>query len=106
MEPQTHPFAAVRATQLQRWAASEEYRAILAGDYQRRDAEDERSPLNEDIQGAAKSYKDTWTNSTDPLVKVVSDVGGALSGVADKVFGGFRRSNPQEPAGSDSTNGS
>lgn len=97
VESQPHPFAVVRASQLQRWAASEEYRAILAGDYQRRDAEDERSPLTEDVKGAAKSYKEAWTNSTDPLVKVFSDVGGAISGVADKVFSGFRRSGDQDP---------
>jgi Zn-dependent protease with chaperone function len=101
VENQPHPFAVVRASQLQRWAASDEYRAILTGDYQSRDADDEANPLNEDIQGAAKSYKDTWTNSTDPLVKVFSDVGGAISDVADKVFGGFRRASQQEPAGSD-----
>ena len=99
VEPQTHPFAAVRATQLQRWAASEEYRAILSGDYPRRD-DQERNPFGEDLRGAAKSYKDAWNNSTDPLVKVFSDVGGAISGVADKVFSGFRRSG-QEPAGSE-----
>jgi hypothetical protein len=104
VENEPHPFAVVRASQLQRWAASDEYRAILTGDYKRRDAEDEDNPLNEDIQGAAKSYKDTWNNSTDPLVKVVSDVGGAISGVADKVFGGFRRSGQQEPAGNGETN--
>jgi Zn-dependent protease with chaperone function len=103
VENQPHPFAVVRASQLQRWAATDEYRTILTGDYLRRDAQDEGNPLNEDVQGAAKSYKDTWTNSTDPLVKVVSDVGGAISGVADKVFGGFRRSGGQEPAGSDTS---
>jgi Zn-dependent protease with chaperone function len=103
VENQPHPFAVVRASQLQRWAASDEYRAILTGDYQRRDGDDEANPLNEDIQGAAKSYKDSWNNSTDPLVKVVSDVGGAISDVADKVFSGFRRSGQQDNAGGDTT---
>ncbi|MBP2323862.1 Zn-dependent protease with chaperone function [Kibdelosporangium banguiense] len=106
VEHQTHPFAVVRASQLQRWAASEEYRAILAGQYLRRDAQDTGNPLNEDIQGAAKSYKDSWNNSTDPLVKVFSDVGGALSGVADKVFSGFRRGGGQQtPEDEGGTNG-
>jgi Zn-dependent protease with chaperone function len=103
VEHQPHPFAVVRASQLQRWAASEEYRAILTGDYRRRDADDERSPLNEDVKGAAKSYKDAWNSSTDPLVKVFSDVGGAISGVADRVFSGFRRSGQQDANGD--TNG-
>ncbi len=102
VEGQTHPFAVVRASQLQRWAASEEYRAILAGEYRRRDAEDERNPLSEDVRGAAKSYKDAWTNSTDPLVKVVSNVGGAVADVADRVFSGFRRSGSQD--GNDENN--
>jgi Zn-dependent protease with chaperone function len=96
VENQPHPFAVVRASQLQRWAASDEYRTILTGDYKRRDAEDEQNPLSEDMQGAAKSYKDTWTNSKDPLVKVASDVGGAITDMADKVFGGFRRNGGQD----------
>jgi Zn-dependent protease with chaperone function len=105
VEQQTHPFAVVRASQLQRWAASEEYRAILTGDYKRRDRQEDENPLNDDIQGAAKSYKDAWNTSTDPLVKVFSDVGGALSGVADRVFSGFRRGGrSEEQSGEDTPN--
>lgn len=37
VEGMTHPFAVVRAAQLQRWAADEEYRAILIGEYPRRE---------------------------------------------------------------------
>jgi Zn-dependent protease with chaperone function len=106
VEGESHPFAVVRASQLQRWAASEEYRTILTGDYRRRDAEDERNPLNEDLKGAAKSYKEAWNNSTDPLVKVFSDVGGAVAGVADKVFSGFRRPGRDDANGGDANNGS
>ncbi|TDV57477.1 M48 family metallopeptidase [Actinophytocola oryzae] len=105
VESQTHPFAVVRASQLQQWAASEEYRTILTGDYRRRDGEDERNPLSEDMQDAAKSYKDAWNNSTDPLVKVFSNVGGAITDVADKVFSGFRRGGPQDTTPDDGANG-
>jgi Zn-dependent protease with chaperone function len=108
VEQRTHPFAVVRASQLQKWAASEEYRAILTGEYKRRDAEDTGNPINEDFSGAAKSYKESFTNSTDPLVKVLSDVGGALSGVADRVFSGFRGrggGGDQPPSDEDSNNG-
>ncbi|TCO56852.1 M48 family metallopeptidase [Actinocrispum wychmicini] len=90
VEQKSHPFAVVRASQLQKWAASEEYRAILAGDYKRRDAQDDENPIKEDMAAAGKSYKESFTNSTDPLVKVLSDVGSALSGAADRVFSGFR----------------
>jgi Zn-dependent protease with chaperone function len=106
VEQRTHPFAVVRASQLQKWAASDEYRGILTGDYKRRDAEDGENKLNDDIQGAAKSYKESFTNSTDPLVKVLSDVGGALSGVADKVFSRFGgRSSDQPPSDEDNNGG-
>ncbi|WP_018681993.1 M48 family metallopeptidase [Actinokineospora enzanensis] len=93
-----NPFAVVRAAQLQRWAASEEYRAILAGDYARRADDTPTSSLTDDIRSAAKSYKDTFTTSTDPLVKVLNDVGGALSDAAGKVFTrrGAGDSRPEE----------
>ncbi|GAB3906630.1 M48 family metallopeptidase [Kibdelosporangium lantanae] len=91
-EQKTHPFSVVRGSQLQKWAATEEYRAILAGEYKRRDGEEgaDESPLKEDFASAGKSYKDSFTNSTDPLVKVLNDVGSSLSGAVDKVFSGFR----------------
>jgi Zn-dependent protease with chaperone function len=89
VEHMSHPFAVVRAAQLQRWAASEEYRAILAGDYLRRDDDQPASNLMDDIKTAGKSYKESWSNSTDPLAKVLSEVGEAVSGAAGKVFSKF-----------------
>lgn len=43
---QTHPFPALRAREITRWAASDEYRRILQGDYPRADsdAEERRCP--------------------------------------------------------------
>jgi Zn-dependent protease with chaperone function len=89
VETMSHPFAVVRAAQLQRWAASEEYRAILAGDYLRRDGDTPSSSLMDDLRAAGRSYRESWSNSTDPLTKVLSDVGEAVSGAAGKVFGRF-----------------
>ena len=89
VEGMSHPFAVVRAAQLQRWAASAEYRAILAGEYPRRDDDAPTSNLGEDMKSAAKSYKDSFNNSADPLVKILNDVGGTLSNAAGKVFRGF-----------------
>lgn len=93
VETQSHPFAVVRAAQLQKWAASEEYRAILAGDYIRRDGETPTSDWKDDLKSAAKSYKDSWSTSTDPLTKVFSDVGEAVSGAAGKVWNKFGNGN-------------
>lgn len=104
VEGMSHPFAVVRAAQLQRWAASEEYRAILAGDYLRRDDDEPSSSMMDDIKAAGRSYKESWSNSTDPLAKVLTDVGEAVSGAAGKVwnkFGGGNRDND-----TDESNGS
>jgi len=89
VEGMSHPFAVVRAAQLQRWAASEEYRAILAGQYERRDDDNPSSAFTDDLRSAAKSYKESFTTSSDPLFKVFNDVGDALSGAAGKVFSKF-----------------
>ncbi|SDC66556.1 M48 family metallopeptidase [Actinokineospora iranica] len=89
VEGMSHPFAVVRAAQLQRWAASEEYRAILAGDYRRRDDEAPGSTFSDDMRSAAKSYKESFAASTDPLARALNDVGEALSGAAGKVFSRF-----------------
>jgi hypothetical protein len=93
VEGMSHPFAVVRAAQLQRWAASEEYRAILAGDYQRRADDTPSSSMMDDIRAAGRSYKESWSNSTDPLAKVLSDVGEAVSGAAGRVFNRFGGGN-------------
>jgi Zn-dependent protease with chaperone function len=85
----SHPLAVVRAAQLQKWAASEEYRAILAGQYQRRSDDAPQNSWGEDLRSAAKSYRDSWSESTDPLVKVLSDVGESLSDAASRVFSRF-----------------
>ncbi|WP_410568899.1 M48 family metallopeptidase [Amycolatopsis sp. cmx-4-61] len=89
VETESHPFAVVRAAQLQKWAASEDYRAILAGDYARRDADSPASDWKDDLRSAAKSYKESWNSSTDPLTKAFSDVGEAVSGAAGKVWSKF-----------------
>lgn len=85
-ELMTHPLAVVRAAQLQQWAASSEYRNILAGDYPRRT--DDRPPSNwaDDISSAAKDYRDSVVASTDPLARVFTDVGEAVSGAAGRMW--------------------
>jgi Zn-dependent protease with chaperone function len=85
----THPLAVVRAAELQRWAASEEYRAILTGIYPRRGDEQPASAWRDDMKTAARSYRDNVKTSADPLAKVLGDVGGVLSGTASKVWQRF-----------------
>lgn len=89
VEGMSHPFAVVRAAQLQRWAATEEYRAILAGVYPRRDDEAHATTFSDDLRTAAKSYKDSFAASADPLAKALNTMGEALSGAAGRIFTGF-----------------
>jgi Zn-dependent protease with chaperone function len=109
VENMSHPFAVVRAAQLQRWAASEEYRAILAGDYLRRADDQPSSSMMDDIKAAGRSYKESWSNSTDPLAKVLSDVGEAVSGAAGNLFsrfGGGNRTDSDSESDDNESNGS
>ncbi|WP_328614618.1 M48 family metallopeptidase [Amycolatopsis sp. NBC_00355] len=96
VETESHPFAVVRAAQLQKWAASAEYRAILAGDYPRRDDDTPTADWKDDLKSAAKSYKDSWNASADPLTKVFSDVGETVSGAAGKVWNKFGNGSGSE----------
>ena len=105
VEGMSHPFAVVRAAQLQRWAASEEYRAILAGDYLRREDDQPSSSMMEDIKAAGRSYKDSWSGSSDPLAKVLGDVGEAVSGAAGKVWSRFGGGRDDSDSGSGEGNG-
>lgn len=107
VEGMSHPFAVVRAAQLQRWAASEEYRAILAGDYLRRDDDQPSANLMNDVKEAGRSYKESWSSSTDPLAKVLGDVGEAVSGAAGRVFSKFggRGNNGDNGTGDDEADG-
>jgi hypothetical protein len=49
-----HPFATVRAAELQRWMTSGAYDRILAGEYMRRG--DPARPLGDDVADAAGYY--------------------------------------------------
>ncbi|MFC6092925.1 M48 family metallopeptidase [Saccharothrix lopnurensis] len=89
--PLTHPLAVVRAAELQRWAASEEYRTILTGDYARREDDRPTTSFTEDLRAAARSYRESAAQSEDPLMKVFNELGDVVVGTADKVrskFGG------------------
>ncbi|HEY0805370.1 MAG TPA: M48 family metallopeptidase [Pseudonocardiaceae bacterium] len=93
----THPLAVVRAAELQRWAASSEYRAILGGEYARRDNEQPGSTWTQDMKDAARSYRDSFVDSTDPLAKVLTEVGGVISDTASKVWHRFGGRSDGEP---------
>jgi Zn-dependent protease with chaperone function len=91
-----HPMAVVRAAELQKWAASDGYRAILSGDYPRR-SEDRDVKFTDEARAAAANYRDGLRESADPLAKFVSNLGDALSGTAGSVRRWFKPDPDTEP---------
>lgn len=64
----THPFATVRAGELQRWIQSGDYDRILRGEYVKRG--EEPPPFTEDLQAAGSYYGDRARDA----INVVGDV--------------------------------
>ncbi len=80
IENRSHPFAVVRATELRKWVDSGEYTQILAGQYPRRQ-DDDQAKVSEAAAEAARSYTDAFKQSQDALGKLVHDVAGVLGSV-------------------------
>ena len=72
----THPFATVRAGELQRWIDSGDYGKILAGDYIRRDQEP--PPLSEDLKQAGGYYSGKAREAVNTVSDVMSRAGDAF----------------------------
>jgi Zn-dependent protease with chaperone function len=89
-ERTTYPFAVVRAAEINRWAASDEYRNILAGDYPLR-ADDHTASFSENAREAARTYKKRIDDSSDPLVGALRGFGSTVGSAADSVFDWFNR---------------
>lgn len=70
LEQRSHDFAVARAASLKTWIDDGEYREYLAGDYPKRDDDKDASPTAE-ARAAAKSYRDLFETSGDPLAKLM-----------------------------------
>lgn len=81
----THPFAVVRLAQLHRWVEDGSYQRIIDGDYPRR-AADRDARVGEEARNAAKSYKESWERSEDPLLGTLRDVAGSAANAGGKIF--------------------
>jgi Zn-dependent protease with chaperone function len=88
LEGTTHPFAVTRFAELDRWAADGDYREILAGNYPRREDDNDAS-VGEEMKSAAKSYQESWNRSSDPLVGLVRGAAETAVGAGQRLFGNF-----------------
>lgn len=110
LELKTHPFSVVRAAEMRDWVVDGDYHSYVAGNYPRRE-DDKKANIGEEVKAAAKSYKESFDASADPLVKTVRDVGRDFGGAAQSVgqnvsdvvndiwgrFDGWRRNKAEEP---------
>jgi len=76
---QTHPFATVRAAELQRWMESGAYERIVGGEYPRRGDADKR-PLSDDYAEAAAHYREHARGAVDQVAAAVKDLSEIVSG--------------------------
>ncbi|MEU3170073.1 M48 family metallopeptidase [Streptosporangium sp. NPDC006930] len=86
----THPFAVSRVAELDKWRRSGEYETILAGEYPRR-ADDANAKISEEVKAAARSYRESWSQSQDPFIGVLRDVAEGAVNAGERIFNRFSR---------------
>ncbi|MEU4405717.1 M48 family metallopeptidase [Streptosporangium sp. NPDC023963] len=86
----THPFAVSRVAELDKWRRGGEYDTIIAGEYPRR-ADDANAKISEEIRAAARSYRDSWSQSQDPFIGVLRDVAEGAVNAGERIFNRFSR---------------
>lgn len=74
LEASTHPMPVARAAELRRWVETGEYRRVLSGDYPLRE-DDKDASVSEEVKAAAKSYRDAFARSQDPLAGLLRRFG-------------------------------
>ena len=82
-----HPFATVRAGELQRWIDSGSYGRIIGGEYTRRADAEASIRVGQDINEAAGYYADQAKAAVDRI----GEVFGRARGAFDDAFNGGRR---------------
>ncbi|WP_250009445.1 M48 family metallopeptidase [Actinoplanes sp. M2I2] len=85
----THPVPVARASELRKWVDSGAYAEILGGDYPRRDSDGDAS-VADDVKAAAQSYRETFSNSQDPLVGLLRKLGDGAGDLAGSAVRGAR----------------
>ena len=70
LERRSHDFAVARAASLQRWVDDGEYGKVLRGEYPRRE-DDDKVSISDEVRAAARSYRDAFSRSQDPIAGLV-----------------------------------
>lgn len=101
--PRTHPFTAVRAAELKKWAESRDYQRLMDGHYTRR-TDDADTSVSDSIKESASSYANTVRTSKDPLMGLVRDIAGGAGDLGSKIrnFANGPTRNDTDANGTDS----
>lgn len=83
LEARSHPFAVVRAAELQRWVDEGAYTRVLQGEYPRRSDPTGGRKVRDDASDAANHYRQAFERSQDPLISLLKDFGGGINSVRD-----------------------
>jgi Zn-dependent protease with chaperone function len=85
----SHPYPVVRLQELKTWASSGFYQSILEGNYLRRDFH--KSTVDEDVKAAYDYYKETFTQSDDPVFSFIGNLGAELEKATAGIAEGFEK---------------
>jgi Zn-dependent protease with chaperone function len=83
------PVPVARAAELRKWIDAGDYARVLSGDYPRRD-DDRDASVTDDVKAAAASYRDSFRDSSDPLVKLARRAAGGAADLVGSAARGAR----------------
>lgn len=93
LEGQSHPFAVLRAAELQRWVDDGAFSAVLDGIYPRR-VDDPQASFTDEVKATAQSYKRSMDESSDPLLKLVKSVGVEAFDLGNRLYAKVNSARP------------
>ncbi len=94
--PRSHPFAAVRAAELKKWAESRDYQRLMDGHYPRR-SEDKDASVSDSFRESASHYAESVRASKDPLMGLVRDIAGGAGDLGGRLRDTFTGRRPSPP---------
>jgi Zn-dependent protease with chaperone function len=86
-----HPLHALRVLEMKRFFEGDNYAQILAGNYATRD-KDPHHKIYDEVKESARSYQKAYSDSKDPLVSFVRELGTGVADSASTVWSELKKS--------------
>lgn len=94
--PRDYPLTAVRAAELDTWAATRDFQRIMDGHYPHRE-EDRDTSIHESFRESAGHYADRVRTGKDPLMGLIRDISGGAGDIGGRLRDRFTGSGPTPP---------